>query len=77
MDLKEIDRVGHGVPARKRQLRSTLSVLWYYYDSKIKEITMGQTCITGRETRNAYRMLMGKPVGKHPLRDVKLILFSP
>jgi hypothetical protein len=29
---------------------------------------MGKTCSTNGETRNAYRILVGKPEGKRPLR---------
>jgi hypothetical protein len=34
----------------------------------VKEDEMGRACSTNGERRNAYRMLVGKPEGKRPLR---------
>jgi hypothetical protein len=44
--------------------------LWYIMCSndQDKEDEMGKACSTNGEKRNAYRILVGKPEGKRPLR---------
>jgi hypothetical protein len=37
-------------------------------NDKVKEDEMGRTCSMNGEKRNAYRILVGKPEGKRPLR---------
>jgi hypothetical protein len=37
------------------------------YRTILKEDEMGRACSTNGETRNAYRILVGKPEGKRPL----------
>jgi hypothetical protein len=36
---------------------------------RVKEDEIGRECSTNGETRNAYRILVGKPGGKRPLED--------
>jgi hypothetical protein len=40
----------------------------YNYNGQVKEDEMGEACSTNGEKRNAYRILVGKPEGKRPLR---------
>jgi hypothetical protein len=40
----------------------------YNWNDQVKEDEMGRfSCSTNGETRNAYRILVGKPEGKGPL----------
>jgi hypothetical protein len=36
-------------------------------NDQVKEDEMGRACSTNRETKNAYRIMVGKPEGKRPL----------
>jgi hypothetical protein len=36
-------------------------------DDQVKEDEIGRACSTNGETKNAYRILVGKPEGKRPL----------
>jgi hypothetical protein len=38
------------------------------FKNQVKEGEMGRACSTNGATRNAYRILVGKPEGKRPLR---------
>jgi hypothetical protein len=39
-----------------------------YYNCEVKEYEMGRACSTNRAKMHAYRIIVGKPEGKRPLR---------
>jgi hypothetical protein len=41
------------------------------FDDQITENEIGKTCITHGKTRNAYKVLVGKPEGKRPFERTR------
>jgi hypothetical protein len=50
------------------QLRDIVLFAKYNQNNQVEEDEMGGVCSTNGEKFNAYRLLVGKPEGKRPLR---------
>jgi hypothetical protein len=57
-----------------------LPALWYFLivssltNNQVAEDEMGGPCSMNGEKRNAYRLLVGKPEGKRPIRIILYII---